>query len=131
MIITGMWIAESWREVPEFDSMLVVTVIVALASAYAAHSRHLWRLADEVLDGGDHLLVRYRNTTDQVKIANIANMEAHSEFNVTTIILHLVVPSRFGSTLYFLADSRGERRKLSPVVAELAARVQGRLGRVV
>jgi hypothetical protein len=83
-------------------------------------------LMDEVLDGGDFLLVRNDGKEERVALSNIANVSASLGSNMVRITLRLLVPSRLGSEIVFMPPLRTSFLSLtkSPVAEDLIARVQ-------
>jgi len=61
----------------------------------------VWNLADEVRDGGDYLLVRYRGYEDRLPLSNVMNVNASTNMNPPRITLRLVKPGRFGPEVAF------------------------------
>ena len=58
-------------------------------------------MADEVWDGGDHLLVKIGDQSEPVPLANIMNVSASTLVNPPRITLRLVSPGRFGQEISF------------------------------
>ena len=58
-------------------------------------------LADEVLDCGDHLLVRRGGIQDRVFFSDIADVETSSSVSPSRIILCLVMPTKVGTRVAF------------------------------
>ena len=58
-------------------------------------------MADEVWDGGDHLLVKIGDQSESVPLANIMNVSASTLVNPPRITLRLVSPGRFGQEISF------------------------------
>jgi hypothetical protein len=63
--------------------------------------RLVWDLADEVLDAGDHLLVKRRGTEERISIANIMNVSVSSYVNPIRVSLRLVKPGKLGPVIAF------------------------------
>jgi hypothetical protein len=63
--------------------------------------RLVWDLADEVLDAGDHLLVKRRGTEERIPISNIMNVSVSSYVNPIRVSLRLVKPGKLGSEVAF------------------------------
>jgi hypothetical protein len=61
----------------------------------------LWDLADEVLDGGDVLVVRFGHDVESIALANIINVSATTMVNPPRITLRLATPCRFGEEIAF------------------------------
>ena len=65
--------------------------------------RHLvFDLVDEVLDGGDHLVVRNAGREIQVLIADIINVSTSLAQNPPRVTLKLANPSEFGPEIAFM-----------------------------
>jgi hypothetical protein len=62
----------------------------------------VWNLADEVLDGGDYLLVKSRGYEERVALSNIMNVNASTYVNPPRITLKLVTPAAFGGEVAFV-----------------------------
>lgn len=58
-------------------------------------------LADEVLDCGDHLLVRRGGAQDRVFFSNIMDVETPSNVSPSRITLHLLTPTKLGARVAF------------------------------
>lgn len=58
-------------------------------------------LADEVLDGGDFLLVRNRGQEERIPLSNIMNVSLSANVNPPRITLRLVRPGKFGDEIAF------------------------------
>ena len=61
----------------------------------------VWDLADEVWDGGDHLVVKIGDQSESVPLANIMNVSASTLVNPPRVTLRLVNPGRFGQEISF------------------------------
>ena len=61
----------------------------------------VWDLADEVWDGGDHLVVKIGDQSESVPLSNIMNVSASTLVNPPRITLRLVSPGRFGKEISF------------------------------
>jgi hypothetical protein len=68
---------------------------------YVVMKKFLWDLADEVLDGGDFLVVKYRGREESIPLANIMNVNATMLVNPPRITLRLDVPGKFGNEVTF------------------------------
>ena len=111
--------------------MLAVITLIVIGILIGEQMRYAWRLADEVLDGGDYLIVKRGKDVVRIDFSQISDAASSSVLNATTVFLHLSAPCQFGDMIQFLADSRGERFKPSPIAAELISRVEKRNGRLV
>ncbi len=61
----------------------------------------VWDLADEVWDGGDHLVVKIGDQSESVPLGSIMNVSASTLVNPPRITLRLVSPGRFGQEISF------------------------------
>jgi len=123
LILAWMWAAELAKPTPDVVSVLTVSAIVVGILLWV-QVRGSWRHLNQVLDGGDFLIVRKGREEDRVALSNISAMFVSNNFGATTIVLHLSIPSKFGSKISFLADSMGIRWTTSPVAAELEAKIR-------
>ena len=85
------------------------------------------RFADEVLDAGDHLLVRVGSTSARVSIADIESIDESAFFNPRRITLRLSRPGPLGSAIVFMPVmnlSHLVPLATSPVTDDLAERVE-------
>src|ERR1700674_2583324 len=73
---------EQWVRLFLFGILVIVL--------YFGWKRTIWLLADEVLDGGDYLLVRNHTVEEHVSLTNIMNVSTTSRFgSYTKITLRL------------------------------------------
>jgi hypothetical protein len=79
---------------------LAAPCLMALAG-YFLMKRYLWDRADEVLDGGDFLLVKKGRQEERVALADIASVSASAYVNPPRITLKLRTPGRFGEQIAF------------------------------
>jgi hypothetical protein len=84
--------------------------------------RDLWGLADEVLDGGDVLLIRLARRQYRVELASITRVTASYRLNVATISLELDNPSGLGKKVSFLARSTRQPPTADDLVNDLTSR---------
>jgi hypothetical protein len=68
---------------------------------YLVMRKLIWDLADEVWDGGDHLVVKIGDQSESVPLSNIMNVSASTLVNPPRITLRLVSPGRFGPEISF------------------------------
>jgi hypothetical protein len=85
--------------------------------------RDIWDLADEVLDGGDFLLVRRGNKHDRILLANVLGVDVTHQLNSTRIVLRLRTPGIFGDKLGFLPKVTHRWGGRNDIADDLAARV--------
>ena len=95
----------------EKDFMFLVMPCIMAAFGFFFFKKLLWDLADEVHDGGDFLLVRYRGEEENVPLSNIMNVSASMLVNPPRISLRLVKPGKLGSEI---AISPTRRFTLNP-----------------
>src|SRR5579871_3907468 len=90
------------RKSPMFLLMPIVMVVFGALM----FKRLIWNLADEVDDGGDFLLVKFRGYEERVPLANIMNVNSTMMVNPPRITLRLVNPAPFGSEISFMPRVR-------------------------
>jgi hypothetical protein len=113
---------EAHKVKPDFPVLVSVLAVLAVILV-VVFKKSIWVLADEVLDGGDYLLVRFGKKQQHVSISNVANVDVENQLGATTVRLQLSVPCEFGSVITFLAKSTSRNPfQPSAVAADLAAR---------
>ena len=83
----------------------------------------VWDLADEVMDAGDFLLVRFGTEQEQIPLSNIVNISYSYMMNPARVTLTLRTPSRFGNEVSFSPPQRFIPFAKSPLIANLIERV--------
>jgi len=83
------------------NPLVVIVPCVMAVFGYFIMKKLLWDLVDEVLDGGDFLVVRNRNQEDRIPLSNIMNVSATTLVNPPRITLRLIAPGKFGSEIAF------------------------------
>ena len=68
---------------------------------YLLMRKLIWDLADEVWDGGDHLVVKIGDQSESVPLSNIMNVSASTLVNPPRVTLRLVNAGRFGKEISF------------------------------
>jgi hypothetical protein len=103
---------------------LLVPIVMGVFG-YWLMKQLIWDLVDEVLDGGDYLLVRNRGREDRIHLSNIMNVGASTFTNPPRVTLKLVQPSKFGDEVTFSPVTRVHFNPFAknPVVEELILRV--------
>ena len=101
---------------------LVIPIVMA-AFGYLFMKKLVFDLADEVCDEGDHLLIRFGNDQDEVKLANIINVSYMSMMNPPRVTLSLRQPCRFGKEVSFSPPFRWFNFFNNPVISELIERI--------
>jgi len=115
---------EAQKVKPNFPSLLLAFAVLVVV-LIVVFKKSIWVLADEVLDGGDYLLVCFGKKQQHVNISNVAKVDAENQLGATTVRLRLSVPCDFGSEIAFLAKSTSRNPFQPNAVAEkLAARVR-------
>ena len=96
--------------------------IVVFAIAYRFR---IWPLADEVFDGGDHLLVRRRGEEQRVRFEDIADLSLSRSGKSHRMTVELKSPGRFGEKIVFLPHKHLSFNPFAqdPLEKELLARV--------
>lgn len=104
--------------------MLLGLVALAVLIGAIAMYRHLVVFADEVLDYGDHLVIRKGSITEKV-VDIIAVKEAISDKQPKSIELYLERPGRLGKMITFAGNTLpGEQYTTSALAKELIERVE-------
>lgn len=83
----------------------------------------VWDLADQVMDAGDALIVRFGNDEERVPLSYIINISYSNMMNPPRVTLTLRAPSRFGREIAFCAPTRFVPLAKSPVIDDLIERV--------
>jgi hypothetical protein len=78
-----------------------VPPLLLVPFVYFLMRKLIWDLADEVWDGGDHLVVKIGDQSESVPLANIMNISASTLVNPPRITLRLVNEGRFGKEISF------------------------------
>jgi hypothetical protein len=84
---------------PPLLGLLPMLVLVPIF--YLMLRKLVWDLADEVWDGGDHLVVKIGIDSETVPLSNIMNVSASTLVNPPRITLRLMNPGRFGQEISF------------------------------
>jgi hypothetical protein len=75
--------------------------LLMIPFGYVLMRKLVWDLADEVWDGGDHLVVKIGGESETVPLSNIMNVSASTLVNPPRITLRLVNAGRFGREISF------------------------------
>ena len=119
---------ESQKAKPEYVILYVVLAIMAVVLVLVFKKR-MWSLADEVLDGGTYLLVRFGSRESAISLSNIAKVDVDSQLGAATVRLRLATPCEFGEVVSFLAKSTSHNPfALNGIAENLIARVNRRDG---
>ncbi|ROU06916.1 hypothetical protein D9T17_11530 [Lysobacter enzymogenes] len=95
MLVGGVF-SRPWHPL---SLLMAVGVVVLAAAIQRAMARHL---ADEVVDGGDHLLVRSDGIEEKVMLRDVATIRRGFGHNPERLILTLRRPGRLGDTIAFI-----------------------------
>lgn len=79
----------------------LIMPLVMLPVLFIIMRKLVWDLMDEVYDGGDYLLVKYRGRQDRIALSNIMNVSATTMVNPPRVTLRLVKPCAFGNEIAF------------------------------
>jgi hypothetical protein len=99
----------------------IVPVFMA-AIGYLMMKHMIFNLADEVLDAGDALIVRFGSEQERIPLSEIINISYTYMQNPSRVTLTLRTPSRFGKEVSFMPPQRFFPFAKSPIVAELIER---------
>jgi hypothetical protein len=80
-------------------------------------------LADEVLDDGDSLVVRFGSDQERIPVSQIINVSYSYMSNPVRVTLTLRTPGLFGKEIKFSPPQRFVPFAKSPIVADLIDRI--------
>ncbi len=90
---------------------------------YFLMKKLVFDLADEVLDAGDALVVRFGSEQERIPLSEIINVSYSYMQNPNRVTLTLRTPSQFGKEVSFSPPARFLPLAKSPIVADLIERV--------
>jgi len=90
---------------------------------YFVMKKLVFNLADEVLDEGDSLLVRFGSDQERIPLSQIINVSYSYMTNPSRVTLTLRTPGRFGKEITFIPPQRFVPFAKSPIVADLIERI--------
>src|SRR5258705_4778761 len=90
-VAESLWSGAAWRE-PTF----IIGPCIMAVFGFFLLKKMVWNLADEVQDGGDYLLIRYRSNDDRLPLSNVMNVNASTNMNPPRINPRLVKPGKVG-----------------------------------
>jgi len=105
------------------SSMFLIVPVVMAVFGFFLMKKLVWDLADEVLDGGDRLIVRMGSDEEQIPLANIINLDYQYMTSPPRVTLTLRTPCRFGDKVSFCPPLRFVPLARSPVIDGLIRRV--------
>jgi hypothetical protein len=85
--------------------------------------RDIWNLLDEVLDGGNFLLVRRGSKQERVPLSDVVNVNVTHQLNVTRIVLRLRTPCALGEKLAFFPKVTHRLGGRNDIADDLTGRV--------
>jgi hypothetical protein len=97
--------------------------IVMMVFGYFIMTKFVFDLVDQVWDDGDVLVVKNRDQTERIALADIKNVNYAAFINPPRVTLSLRRPSVFGDKVTFCAPLRFVPFSTSPIIDELIERV--------
>ena len=107
---------ESKKPHPDYPTLAVTFVIVGVIMV-VVFKRRMWGLADQVLDGGDHLVIRRGKRQARIELANVSGVSLDSG-PPTKVTLQLKVPSEFGPKISFVPNPTSRNPLATSSIAE-------------
>jgi hypothetical protein len=101
----------------------LIMPIAMMAFGYFIMTKFVFDLVDEVWDDGDVLVVKNRDQTERIALADIKNVNYAALINPPRVTLSLRRPSVFGDKVTFCAPLRFVPFATSPIIDELIERV--------
>lgn len=114
---------ESLKPNPHFGPVISALLIGAIIMTWVFR-RSFWHLADEVLDDGQQLVVRFGSDVDRVNVSDISAV-TRGGYSGSSITLALAVPCRFGRSISFLAGVSTRGEAIADLMQDLTARAKG------
>lgn len=105
------------------DPIAIVFPLMMAAFGYFIMKKTMWGLADEVVDAGDSLIVRFGHDQEQIPLSNIINVGYAPMVNPSRITLTLRAPCRFGQEISFYSRQTMRLFAPNPVITELIQRI--------
>ena len=102
--------------------VFVVPVFMAVFG-YFFMKKLIFDLADEVVDEGDALIVRFGSEQERIPLSEIINVSYSYMQNPNRVTLTLRTPCQFGKEVSFSPPARFLPFAKSPVIADLIERV--------
>jgi len=100
----------------------VIPVSIA-AFSYFVMKRMIFDLADEVLDAGDSLVVRFGSEQERISLSEIINVSYSYMSNPARATLTLRTPGRFGKEITFAPPQSFVPFAKSQIVSDLLERI--------
>jgi hypothetical protein len=102
---------------------IFIMPIFMVILGYFVMKKLVFDLADEVLDDGDSLVVRFGSDQDRIPLSQIMNVSYSYMSNPARVTLTLRTPGRFGKEITFSPPQRFVPFAKSPIVADLIDRI--------
>jgi hypothetical protein len=102
---------------------LLIMPIVMMVFGYFIMTKFVFDLVDEVWDDDDVLVVKNRDQTERIALADIKNVNYAAMINPPRVTLSLRRPSLFGDKVTFCAPIRFVPFSTSPIIDELIERI--------
>lgn len=77
-------------------------LLLVIAGYYLFQKLLISDTIDEVVDLGDHLLIRRGKTKDRIALRDIVKVDASTNLSPPLVTLHLARPSKLGSLITFI-----------------------------
>ncbi len=103
--------------------MTVLMPIAMMVFGFVIIKKFVWDLADEVLDGGDHLLVRKGDLEQKIYLSDIVNIEHIGMSSPPRVTIMWRTPGPLGTEVAFTAPVSFNPFKRPKLVRELIERV--------
>jgi hypothetical protein len=101
----------------------LIMPIAMMVFGYFIMRKFVFDLVDEVWDEGDVLVVKNRDQTERIALADIKNVNYAALINPPRVTLSLRRPSVFGDKVTFCAPLRFLPFSTSPIIDELIERI--------
>jgi hypothetical protein len=101
----------------------LIMPIVMMVLGYFIMTKFVFDLVDEVWDDGDVLVVKNRDQTERIALADIKNVNYAAMINPPRVALSLRRRSVFGDKVTFCAPIRFVPFSTSPIIDELIERI--------
>ena len=105
--------------------MLLIVPIIMAVFGFFLMKLLVWDLMDEVIDYGDHLVVKYHDQEDVINLSNIMNVNVTMNQRPPRVSLQLRVAGKFGKEVAFFPVTQFSLNpfRKNPVIEELIIRI--------
>ena len=107
----------------KMPAMLLFVPLLMVVFGLVLMKKLIWDLADEVVDAGDRLIVRFGNEQEQIPLANIISLDYQYMTSPPRVTMTLRTPCRFGDKIAFRPPLRFVPLARSAVIGGLIQRV--------